>query len=48
MQTILAPYKLPVYKQTLTLHKAPQSNAATKGAVGVLGISAELASVEAR
>ena len=48
MQIILAPYKLPSYKQTLTLHKAPLSNAATKGADGVLGISAELASVEAK
>ncbi len=48
MQIILAPYKLPNYKQTLTLHKAPLSNAATKGADGVLGISAELASVEAK
>ena len=48
MQIILAPYKLPSYRQTLTLHNAPQNNATRIDADGVLAVSAELASVEAK
>ena len=48
MQLILAPYKLPSYKQTLTLQNTPRSYGTSKGADGVLAISAELASVEAK
>ena len=48
MQIILAPYKLPSYKQTLTLHDAPPSPATTKSADAVLASSTGLASVEAK